>query len=61
MDVVLEVLKLYGPWAIWVPVALYLGKFILDRYDVDIKSKVDLAAALNSLAKTIEDHFSDKR
>ena len=61
MDVVLEILKLYGPWAIWVPVSLYLGKFILDRYDAGINSQVELAKALNSLAKIIEDHFSDKR
>ena len=61
MDVVLEVLKLYGPWAIWMPVAFYLGKFILDRYDAAIKAQVDLATALNALSKVIEDHFSDKR
>ena len=61
MDVVLEILKIYGPWAIWMPVAAYLGKFLMDRYDTDIKAKVELATALNSLAKIIEDHFSDKR
>ena len=61
MDVVLEILKQYGPWAIWMPVAFYLGKFILDRYDAAVKAQVDMATAIYGLSKIIEDHFSDKR
>ena len=50
-----EILKLYGPLALGWIVAAYLGKFILDRYDVDIKSRTDLAVALAALAAAVRE------
>lgn len=50
----LELVKAFGPWALGWAVALYLIKFILDRYDKDIDSRNALASALNNLSKIIE-------
>lgn len=50
-----DILKLYGPLALGWIVAVYLGKFILDRYDADIKSRTDLAVALQALAAAVKD------
>ena len=49
-----ELVKVYGPLALgWVGF-IYVGKFVLDRYDKDIEAKVKLATALESLAKVID-------
>ena len=54
MDPFVEFLKVYGPLALgWVGFA-YIGKFILDRYDKDLESRIQLANALNALTKVIE-------
>lgn len=61
MDIAIELLKQYGPWSIgWFAFA-YLGNFLLGRYDRDLQSRIDLAVALNGLAKAIEDSIHDKR
>lgn len=49
-----EFIKIYGPMAIGWVIAAYLGKFILDRYQSDIDSRVSLSQAINNLAKLIE-------
>lgn len=49
----MEILKLYGPQAIpWIALA-YLGKWILDRHDRDLDSRVKLATALEGLTQII--------
>ena len=50
-----DILKLYGPLAIGWIVSAYLAKFILDRYDADIKSRTDLAVAMQQLAEAIRE------
>lgn len=55
MDAVLEITKVYGPLGIGWIIACYLMKFIIDRYDSDIKSRTELAMALNQLATTIKE------
>jgi len=50
----MELVKVYGPLSLgWVGFA-YMGKFILDRYDKDLESRVQLSNALNALTKAIE-------
>lgn len=50
----MEVLKLYGPSSIpWIALC-YLGKWILDRHDRDLDSRVKLATALEGLSSVIE-------
>lgn len=49
-----DLLKIYGPLALGWLVAAYLLKFVLDRYQADIDSRVKLATALDSLTKVIE-------
>ena len=51
----LEVVKLYGPLSLGWIIAAYLGKFMLDRYNADIESRVKLATALDALAKSVEE------
>lgn len=46
--------KVYGPLALGWAVALYLLKFILDRYNADIEARIKLATALDALTKVIE-------
>ena len=48
-------LTTYGPLALGWIIAFYIGKFVLDRYNADIESRVEMATALNALAKSIED------
>lgn len=52
-----DFLKVYGPLAIGWILAGYLGKFILDRYQADIDSRVKLATALDGLTKIIDDRM----
>ena len=52
----LDFLTKFGVGAVFLPIALYLGNFIMTRYDKDIQSRTDLAVALNQLAKIIEEH-----
>lgn len=62
MDIVtvaLDVLKVYGPLALGWVIAAYLGKFILDRYQQDIDSRVKLATALDGLTKIIDEGLRD--
>lgn len=49
-----DILKLYGPMAIGWIIAAYLGKFVLDRYQADIDSRVKLATALEGLIKIVD-------
>ena len=51
----LDLIKVYGPLGLGWVAALYLLKFILDRYNADIEAKVNLAKALDGLTKVIED------
>jgi len=45
-----ELLKVYGPLGLgWIAFG-YVGRFVLSRYDADIKAKTDLAIALQKLA-----------
>jgi len=49
-----EILKVYGPMALgWIGFG-YIGKFVLDRYDRDIDSRVKLASSLDALANVID-------
>lgn len=50
----LELVKVYGPLALGWVVALWLIKFILDRYQADIEGRVKLATALDGLTRVIE-------
>lgn len=52
-----DLLKVYGPMAIGWIIAGYLGKFVLDRYQADIDSRVKLATALDGLTKIIDDRM----
>ncbi|CAB4198901.1 hypothetical protein UFOVP1326_4 [uncultured Caudovirales phage] len=54
MDIT-DILKLYGPLSIGWIAAAYLAKFVLDRYDADIKSRTDLAVALQQLAEAVRE------
>lgn len=52
-----DLIKVYGPLAIGWAIAGYLGKFILDRYQQDIDSRVALSRAIENLTNIIkEDH-----
>ena len=53
------IIREFGPWSIGWGVAVYLGIFILKRYDSDIDSKIKLALALQSLAETIKGRSHD--
>jgi len=48
-----EILKVYGPLGLGWIVALYLGRFILARYDKDLETKLTLAQALQDLTEHI--------
>lgn len=50
----MDLIKTYGPLGIGWVVAGYLMKFILDRYNADIESRVKLAAAIENLTRIIE-------
>lgn len=50
-----EIFKVYGPLALGWPIAIYLGKFLLTRYESDIESRHKQAAALEALVKLIEE------
>lgn len=50
----MELIKVYGPLALGWVVALWLIKFVLDRYQSDIEGRVKLATALDGLTKVIE-------
>lgn len=54
MEALPELLKTYGPLGLGWIVAMYLGKFILDRYNADIDARIKLAIALDNLANVIE-------
>lgn len=49
-----DIIKIYGPLALGWVAALYLLKFILDRYNADIEGRIKLATALDALTKVIE-------
>lgn len=51
-----DFIKIYGPLAIGWVIAAYLGKFILDRYQADIKARVKLAEALSTMAKAVTEN-----
>ena len=56
----LELVKLWGPLSLGWAAAVYMGRFIMDRYDRDIQAKVELATAINQLTRLIEENFRDK-
>lgn len=50
----MDILRMYGPQSIpWIALA-YVCKWILDRYDRDLDSRVKLATALEGLSSVIE-------
>ena len=51
----LDLVKVYGPLSLGWVAALYMLKFVLDRYQTDIEARVKLATALDGLTKLIED------
>ncbi len=46
-------IKIYGPLGLGWPIAIYLGKFILDRYTSDIDARIKLALALDKLTDAV--------
>lgn len=52
---IFDFLKIQGPLAIGWVLAAFLIKFILGRYDEDIKSRIELANSLEMLSKAVED------
>jgi hypothetical protein len=54
VDILLDVLKIYGPMALGWVFFSYLFMFFLKRYEEDISSRVKLAEALQQLATLIE-------
>ena len=54
MEMIPDIVKIYGPLSLGWVVAAYLLKFILDRYKDDIEARVNLATALDALSKVIE-------
>ncbi len=50
----IELAKLWGPLSLGWVAAAYMGKFIMDRYEKDIDSRVSLASAINALKDTVE-------
>lgn len=50
----MDLIKVYGPLALGWVVALWLIKFILDRYQADIEGRVKLATALDGLTRVID-------
>ena len=56
----MDLVKVYGPLSLgWVGFA-YMGKFVLDRYQADIDSRVKLAEAISNLAKLIADSIHER-
>lgn len=53
MDGWIELAKLWGPLSLGWVAAAYMGKFIMDRYDRDIESRVNLASAINALKEAV--------
>ena len=51
----IDLMKIWGPLSIGWVAAIYMGKFIMDRYDKDIESRSKLASALDALTSKIED------
>ena len=51
---VMEIVKVYGPLGLGWIIAGYLLKFILDRYNADIESRVQLALALDKLSNVVD-------
>lgn len=49
-----DIVKVYGPLALGWVAALYLLKFILDRYQADIEGRAKLASALDGLTRVID-------
>lgn len=50
-----EILKVYGPLGMGWVVAIYLGRFILARYDKDLETKLTLAQALIELTEHVRE------
>lgn len=51
---IMDILKVYGPLGLGWIAAVYLLKFILDRYNADIEGRTKLATALDGLTRIIE-------
>ena len=49
-----DLIKTYGPLALFVPLFFYLLRFILVNYKEDIESRVKLASSLDNLASIVE-------
>lgn len=54
MELSSDVVKLWGPLSLGWVLAIYLLKFVLDRYKDDIDSRVKLSMSLDALSKVIE-------
>ena len=54
MELTSDVIKLWGPLSLGWVLALYLLKFVLDRYKDDIDSRIKLAMSLDNLSRVIE-------
>lgn len=52
---ILPLVQVYGPLGLGWIVAVYLLKFILDRYQTDIDARVKLATALDGLTRVIDE------
>lgn len=50
-----DIVKVYGPLALFVPLFVYLLKFVLTNYKADIESRMKLAEALNHLSEKIQE------
>jgi len=48
-----DIVKVYGPLGVFMPLFIYLLKFVLTNYKSDIESRMKLAEALNQLSERI--------
>lgn len=49
-----DLIKIYGPLALFVPMYIWLLRFVLSNYNADIESRLKIADAINRMAATIE-------
>ena len=51
-----EILRMYGPQAIpWIALG-YVGKWLMNRMDADLETRVKLALALEGLTNAIKEN-----
>lgn len=49
----MEMVKVYGPLAVFLPISIYLMWFILKNYKADIESRLKMAQSLDRLSDII--------